>query len=276
MPNLAKLAAYPAPVRILAFVGLLLILWLPLALLGYQLLPTQVSGTLALVVLYTEFLWLTGWWGRIVHQEPRMLQRYGFVWTATNGRYLGQGLGIGLVSLLAMFVFQGAMGWVSWQVPVNPGKAAIEGLLVATAIGIAEELLFRGWLLDELERDYPPSIVLYATSSLFAVLHFIKPIAVILQTWPQFAGLMLLGIALVWAKRAARGLLGLAIGLHAGLVWGYYIVNVGQLVTYTNRVPAWVTGIDRNPLAGLVGLVGLGTIAIWIQHRASQAQSPDS
>ncbi len=244
--NLAKLATCPAPVRIVAFVGLLLLIWLPLALPIYGLLTTQVSGILAPVVLYAEFLWLTTWWGRYVHQEPRLLRHYGLVWTATNGRYLAQGIAIGVVSLFAMFAIQTAAGWVWWQPPVSLGKVAIEGLLVAIAVGVAEELLFRGWLLDELERDYTPGTALYTTSILFAVLHFIKPIEVILKTLPQFAGLMVLGMALVWAKRAAGGRLGLAIGLHAGLVWGYYLVNVGQLVTYTNRVPAWVTGIATH------------------------------
>jgi len=29
----------------------------------------------------------------------------------------------------------------------------------------------------------------------------------------------------------------LPIGLHSGLVWGYYIINVGQLVEYSGQVP---------------------------------------
>ncbi|MEM8502332.1 MAG: hypothetical protein AAF716_04185, partial [Cyanobacteria bacterium P01_D01_bin.1] len=55
--------------------------------------------------------------------------------------------------------------------------------------------------------------------------------------------------------------LGYPIGLHAGLIWGYYIVNVGGLSDYTGRAPEWVTGIDSNPLAGLMGLILLGLIA---------------
>lgn len=51
--------------------------------------------------------------------------------------------------------------------------------------------------------------------------------------------------------------LGISIGLHAGLVWGYYIVNVGQLIEYSNQVPVWVTGIDGNPIAGVMGLLFL-------------------
>ena len=76
-----------------------------------------------------------------------------------------------------------------------------------------------------------------------------------------------LGMALVWARRSPTGLpgkrlsrLGYPIGLHAGLIWGYYIVNVGGLSEYTGQAPEWVTGIDRNPLAGLLGVILLGLI----------------
>jgi LPXTG-motif cell wall-anchored protein len=60
-------------------------------------------------------------------------------------------------------------------------------------------------------------------------------------------------------------------GLHAGLVWGYYILNVGQLVQYSNQVSPWITGVDRNPIAGVMGLLFLGTLAFWMRKRVGQA-----
>jgi membrane protease YdiL (CAAX protease family) len=61
--------------------------------------------------------------------------------------------------------------------------------------------------------------------------------------------------------------LGIPIGLHAGLVWGYYIVNVGQLIEYSNQVPVWVTGIDGNPIAGVMGLLFLsGLTGMIMKH----------
>jgi membrane protease YdiL (CAAX protease family) len=143
----------------------------------------------------------------------------------------------------------------------------LEGLASALGIGFAEELLFRGWLLDELQRDYHPRVALWADSTLYALLHYIKPLQEILRTWPGFPGLLLLGLTLVWAKRSRRGRLGLPIGLHAGLVWGYYIINVGQLVQYSGQVPEWITGVDRNPLAGVMGLLFLGVLAFWMRRR---------
>jgi len=97
---------------------------------------------------------------------------------------------------------------------------------------------------------------------------------------------VLLGLALVWAKQSTRtlvwsvsslchhqGRLGLPIGLHGGLVCGYYVVNVGNLVAYSGQVPEWVTGLNSNPLAGVMGLVFLGAIAFYMRQRFLQAQT---
>jgi hypothetical protein len=78
---------------------------------------------------------------------------------------------------------------------------------------------------------------------------------------------LLLGLTLVWSKRTRSGLLGLPIGLHAGLVWGYYIINVGQLVQYSGQVSPWITGIEGDPLAGFMGLLFLSVLAFWMRKR---------
>lgn len=137
---------------------------------------------------------------------------------------------------------------------------------MAFGVGLAEELLFRGWLVDELQWDYGPNVSLWLSSTLYALLHFVKPFAEIWRTSPSFPGLLLLGLMLGWTRIARKGRLGFPIGLHAGLVWGYYVINVGDLVLYTSQVPVWVTGIDRNPLAGSMGLLFLGLIALGLRQ----------
>jgi hypothetical protein len=58
--------------------------------------------------------------------------------------------------------------------------------------------------------------------------------------------------------------LGICIGIHGGLVWGYYILNVGNLLQYTKTVPDWITGIDGNPIAGILGLIFLYLLLVWM------------
>lgn len=267
----SRIAALPIAARLLILVIILLVLWLPVVGVSYWLLDD--SNTISIVVmafLFIEFVGLLQIWGRWVYQIPQPLQCYGLVASRQNARDLLKGLAIGAVSLFCLFGTEGALGWLIWRSPSwELIRIASEGLLIAVAVGFGEELIFRGWLLDELERDFQDRTSLWIDGIAFAVLHFIKPLQEMVRTFPQFPGLVLLGLTLVWAKRqsrsdassAPRGRLGLPIGLHAGLVWGFYIINVGNMVTYSNRVPEWITGIDKNPLAGAAGLAFLGILA---------------
>ncbi|MFM7615831.1 MAG: type II CAAX prenyl endopeptidase Rce1 family protein, partial [Synechococcales cyanobacterium] len=128
-------------------------------------------------------------------------------------------------------------------------------------------LLFRGWLLDELNRDYDPRLSTAINAILFAVAHFIRPISAIVSTLPQFPALVLLGLTQVWGKHKKRGRLGLPMGLHGGLVWGYYIINVGGLVQPSGVVPDWVTGVNNNPFQGIVGMLGMALLAYQMRLR---------
>ncbi|MBW4525577.1 MAG: CPBP family intramembrane metalloprotease [Phormidium tanganyikae FI6-MK23] len=247
---------------------MLLVMWLPLKIpiewavsifYGATDAARNLASILTYIVLYAEFIVLVKLWGRFVYREP-LFRAYGLRQPRQSLRNFLQGLAIGLGSLLLMFALQGILGWVKWQVPANTfPRILLEGGLMAIAVGFVEELLFRGWLLNELDREYSPRVSLAVTSLIYALLHGIRP---------QLFALVILGSILVWAKRATRGRLGLSIGFHAGIVWGYYLVNVGQLVTVTNRVPAWVTGIDLNPLAGVVGVLALSAIALGMRSAA--------
>ncbi|NJM57254.1 MAG: CPBP family intramembrane metalloprotease [Synechococcales cyanobacterium RU_4_20] len=280
------LAQCPALVRLLGFLLTLALLWLPfLLVLSWAIADSNWRSIATLVLLYLGFIGLVQQWGQIVHGEPRVLVAFGLRGGARQF-FTEQllGLWLGAMLVLVMFGVEAAMGWAQWVVP-QAGflRIAIEGLLVGLGIGFAEELLFRGWMWDELSRDWRFPSTLIGTAQIYAVLHFLKPWNEILRTWPQFLGLVLLGILLGYAKSATRGRLGLPMGLHGGLVWGYYLVNVGQLSQRSQpmgaslagsgiaqgQVPDWVTGIDGNPLAGLVGLGFLmAAIALFAQlHR---------
>lgn len=276
-PKLPNLACFPVPVRLVAFLLVLALLWLPIAAPIALLVPdTNVVTIATMSILLVEFLVIVRYWGERVHGDARIFQTYGLVRSPQTGRELLAGLGLGLGCLGLVFGVQGQLGWIEWQ-PVSLLfllKVTLEGLLTGLGTGFAEELVFRGWVLDELKRDYSARTALWGSSLIFAVLHFIKPISEIIRTFPQFPGLFLLGLSLVWAKRSTRdlnhpyGRLGLPIGLHAGLVWGYYIIQVGRLATYNANVPEWLTGIDKNPLAGTVGLIVLTVLAGLMQWRS--------
>jgi len=276
---ISRLNSYQAPIRIILFLLTLIAIWLPIAAPIYLIFGESVGIALT-ILLYCEFLGLIWWWGRKIAKYAHPFRYYGLSLTSKNGREFLFGLGLGSAALCIFMALQVSFGWLAlqtgnWQDPL-PAKllpaigiyfvdwqgAIAIGLLTSVGVGFAEEILFRGWILSELERNYSPKTALIAASLFFAILHFIKPLDVILVTWSQFVGLVILGVALVLARRRCEGRLGIAIGLHAGLVWCYYIVNTTRLLKPTGHVPEWITGLNGNPLAGLMGIIFLSAIAI--------------
>ncbi|NEO27467.1 MAG: CPBP family intramembrane metalloprotease, partial [Kamptonema sp. SIO4C4] len=250
------MAQFPVPLRLGIFVGILLVVWLPLAGPLYIVLEDDnLTAILTLAILYLEFLTLAYVWGKKVHQSPHPFQSYGWQWQRKMALEGINGLAVGFCQIVLLFVLMAVLGWATVTPPPSLFPIIAQGLLSALGIGLAEELLFRGWFLTELEQDYSPPVALWSNALVFAILHFIKPLSEIIRTFPQFPGLVLLGLILVWAKRRHQKRLGFSIGLHTGLVWGYYIISVGNFVQYTQQVPPWVTGIDMNPLAGVMGLL---------------------
>ncbi|MBD2231868.1 CPBP family intramembrane glutamic endopeptidase [Phormidium tenue] len=270
----AKLASCPPLVRVVVFLLIVVVLWLPFALplyglAGRGLLPG--GDLLPTALLYVVFLLVLPRWEREVRAETQPWAQIGFSGRRELSRGMAIGALIGAVSLVVLAIAQLTLGWAVLDLGGARGisllQTALVGALAATAVGCSEEVLFRGWLLRELGQGWSPEAALGATSLIFAIAHFIKPLDAILALLPQFAGLLLLGLVLGWARRIPVGLnktgLGHPVGLHAGLVWGYYMLEVGNLLQPTEVVPAWVTGLGGNPLAGLLGLTllsGLGVL----------------
>lgn len=276
-----RLNSFSAPIRIPAFLLTLLLLWLPIAAPMYLAFGEAVAVLLT-VLLYVGFVTLIGLWGSKISGYKQPYRHYGLELSRRSFHEFLQGWGLGCVTLLLFYGLQLSLGWLSSQaidLPLGNGTlpqrllpaigvhfvdwqgAIAPGLLTSFGVGLAEEILFRGWLLSELDRDYEPRQALISASLVFAVLHFIKPLAVILATWSQFAGLVTMAIVLVLARRRCGNRLGMAIGLHGGLIWGYYIVNTTHWFKPTGAVPEWVTGISGNPIAGVVGIAFLWAIA---------------
>jgi uncharacterized protein len=262
-------AKYPFLLRLGAFWGILLALWLPVAIPIY-LIFKEPSGTYLGILLYVLFTALIWFWGRRVEAKERPYTYYGLVGDRTSfWLELIAGWGVGFCALFLLMQLEVSLGWLSWQPNVDWVSAVGSGILTGLAVGFAEELLFRGLLLTEMEKDFGMGRSLWLNSGFFAITHFLKsePLAVLISRFVQFPGLMLLGMTLIWARRSQHGSLGLAIGLHGGLVGSYYIVNTTSWIKPTQAIPEWVTGIGGNPLAGIMGLLFLGAIALGIKSR---------
>jgi membrane protease YdiL (CAAX protease family) len=260
----SQVASFVAPARLGIFLVALAIIWLPLGA-GLFLLFPENGDTAALVLLYIFFVALIWFWGSWIKKEPKPYAHYGLVFKPVTAIECATGIALGLVGVCLLFGVQTWWGWLTLQPGADWRSAILPGALTAFGVGFAEELLFRGWLLTELEQDYGKGRSLIASSIIFAVLHFIRPIEAILATWMQFPGLVLLGVDLVWARRTYQNRIGHAMGLHTGFVWGYFVIDVSDLLLPSNQVPEWLTGVGGNPVAGLIGLIFLAITGIFIK-----------
>ncbi len=252
-----------APFSLLQVMGFFLAwggLWLPLAVLCARLLDWRPPQPLAaeqklpllasLYLIAPLVLWGASW------VMGASFSDYGFAWTPWILSSAGAGFGLGVLSLVVLFGIQTALGWVTWQ-PASVRQLAsvlLPTLLLALWISGTEELVFRGFLLTQLQQDYSPGTAAAFSSLIFALLHLIWERR---ETIPQLPGLWLMGMVLVLARWVDGGSLGLAWGLHTGWVWAIASLDSAELITYTGIGSEWVTGKNGKPLAGAVGIICL-------------------
>jgi len=171
----------------------------------------------------------------------------GFADSKSFFRQLGQGLLLGLVTLLPVLAMLYALDIQVWDSKRNWSLASLSekislALLLATLIGIGEELLFRGLLLTALRHRLPIMAAAGISSLYFAVLHFLKNKTQIPdgqhsianglrllneayshwltpQILPALLSLLVTGLFLATIRVKLPNSLGLCIGCHAGWVW---------------------------------------------------------
>jgi membrane protease YdiL (CAAX protease family) len=154
-------------------------------------------------------------------------------------------------------------GQATWQGQWGTSQL-FNALALLLGVGFAEELLFRGWLWGELNQHLGARRALWGQALVFSLAHTrfnLGPAGAV----GLLGGLMLLGLALALQRRADSGVLWGAVGLHGGLVAGWFLLQ-GGLLELAAEAPAWLVGPGGNhpnPIGGVVGWLGLGVL-IWM------------
>ena len=177
---------------------------------------------------------------------------------AALARALVRGLLKALLLLALVVVGLALAGQISWEPRLNAAML-LNALALGLGVGFAEELLFRGWLLGELRLLLGAQRALWLQAAVFSLVHsrFNLPLGELLGL---LGGLLLLGLALGLQRRADGGLIWGAIGLHGGLVGGWFLIHQG-LAVVTPAAPAWLLG-PANPIGGLLGWLGLALLLL--------------
>lgn len=281
------LANAPTLIKIAVFFGVWMGLWMPIAVVSAFALnwrpsePLNETQKLTLLASLYGIAPIVLW--KVSQVEGRSFFDYGLAWRSQFFISIAIGFGLAVISLIALFGFQFILGWLNWRQQhwektdeqsssLNFGLHPIKGwiklwekiwvfgpiLLIALWISSTEELIFRGFLQKQLQQEYSGFIAAVIASVIFALTHLLWDVR---NTLPQLPGLGLMGMVLTFACLGQGGSLGLAIGLHAGWIWGMASLDTLGGVDPTQKVPEWVTGLGGKPLAGVLGIVMLLLVA---------------
>ena len=179
-------------------------------------------------------------------------------------------LSIILISLILIPII--GTKWGYWIGTIST-DTFINAIYLILGVGFAEELIFRGWLLEELKKQFGLKKAILGQAFIFSIVHigFDLPF---LQMLSILTGLFLLGILLSLIRLKDKNSLWGCIGLHGGLVGLWFITNNGLLEISKNS-PKWLVGpgtINTNPLGGIFG-ISLMAIFCFLNFRFLRGKS---
>jgi len=202
------------------------------------------------------------------------------------------GLGLGIVSMLVVYLLGVVLGVFVWDTRGKPGiyiaRKVIQIILGGLFIGFFEEILFRGYIQNALKKSLGLIAAVLIGSFLFSIVHFMRPLDPdVMNQWNS--GLLLFGnlfaragdsflqeactlfcmgtvLAMLsyWMKSVY-----VAIGLHAGWVW---VMMFFRLFTENQENLLWLYGdndwISKGWIGPIMALFVLVAVALtrkkWI------------
>lgn len=194
---------------------------------------------------------------------------------------LGFGLFLGAALMTVIFLLALAVGWVRVDGTFTGGsRGFLAGFALLTlqffAVGFAEEILLRGYLLTNVaeglvgytSRAVAAGVAVLLSSVVFGAAHLLNPNATLVST----AGISLAGIFLA-VGYVLTDELAIPVGLHVtwnlfqGGVYGFPVSGLGidaNVVDTAETGPDLFTGGAFGPEAGLLGVLGtvLGTVLV--------------
>jgi membrane protease YdiL (CAAX protease family) len=198
-------------------------------------------------------------------------RRRGWLWE------IGLGVILGFVLMGAIFLFEWAGGWLTvgdglWRFQaLGSAMLMLLGYLVLFILaGASEEIMFRGYILQNL-REWPGTVWAVVISSiLFSLVHGLNP------HFSLFAALniILAGVAFCYAY-LITGNLWLPLAFHFS--WNFFqgpvfsfpvsgVISGGLLLTQVSQAGSAITGGAFGPEGGLTGLGAqlLGLLILWL------------
>jgi membrane protease YdiL (CAAX protease family) len=195
--------------------------------------------------------------------ERRSFRSYGFPVGRAGKRQMLTGLLIG-ICVLGLALAAGLLSGTC-RIELTPDRAKLWRVLLtflpaAGLVGLLEELVFRGYLLQQL-LACSTKLAVCVSSALYALVH-LRNQTMTAATTRELVGLFVLGAVLSLACLRTRQL-SLAVGLHAALAYGARVNKL--LIEFTDPSLSWLTGTSRliDGVASWIMLCGMGAAIAW-------------
>ena len=164
-----------------------------------------------------------------------------------------------LLFLLVLFLF--LCGWVDEVNYIKPSEI-LNAILLIVGIVFAEEIIFRGWLMEEMVILFGLRKGTVAQAAIFSLAHYRSDIG-LFSLIPFFIGLFLFGLVLTLRRTIDKGSLFGCVGLHGGLVSIWYLFDSGML-NFSPDVPYFLLGPSKNMVNPIGGIIGIAILFITI------------
>ena len=158
--------------------------------------------------------------------------------------------------IISVFIFILIKGeFVLFQTNLNL-NIVLNSLFLACFVGIAEELVFRVWLFEELNLFLKPRRANLYQAILFSLVHFRSDFDLV-SNIQLLVGLFILGLYLNTWRLIQKPTILLPIFFHGSLVGVWFFVT-NSLMIINKKIPNLLfgpgEGINFNPVGGLIGI----------------------
>ncbi len=165
--------------------------------------------------------------------------------------------------LIIFFMFIFFSGWIESINYINY-EQLLNAILLIIGIVFAEEIVFRGWLLEEMVLLFGLQKGIVFQSIIFSLAHYRSDIG-LFGLIPFLTGLFLFGLVLTLRRTCDKGSLWGCIGLHGGLVSIWYLFDSGMVI-FSDNTPYYLLGPSRlmvNPIGSVLGILILLIIIFY-------------
>ena len=221
----------------------------PLLLLNFEKENLSLIGT---ILTFLFFIFLLPYWFYI----RRNISSTWLLLGITKHKFLKnfvnffQGILFSLVLIILILVPLLQKNYISWIGEFSP-SILLNSIVLGLGVGFAEEIIFRGWLLEELKFEYGIKISIALQAIVFSFVHNLSN-EIFWDIIRLRLGFILLGIFLSLVRIRDKGSLWNCIGIHGGLVGIWFFINHG-LIKFKENTPSFLAGPFTQNIPNPIG-----------------------